>query len=418
MPTRRTFLRTALRTSSLLALAPAVPGFLARTARAAPRERDGRVLVVVELSGGNDGINTVVPFADEGYARHRQLLRVPTDRLLRVNDQVGLHPALRGAARLLESGRLAIVQGVGYPNPNRSHFESMAIWQTARLTEPTHQPGGWIGRALEETPRPDGNGSGPVFVGVGAAPVALTGRRVTPTTVSRLDDALLRAPAPPRSAGRADLPGDDLAAFVRRAALDAYATSDALAEVVHGPDPGAGYPATALAERLRLVARLLRVGVGARVLYTTQPGYDTHFDQPALHPDLLAELGGALQAFLDDLAAAGLAERVLVLAFSEFGRRVQENGTRGTDHGTAGPVFLAGPGVRAGLAGTTPSLSDLDDGDLRTCLDFRRVYATVLEAWLGVPSRTPLHGTFELLPLLPDQGAIGGQRTQMNSSSH
>jgi uncharacterized protein (DUF1501 family) len=399
MLARRDFLKTGLRASSLLALAPAVPGFLAETARAAGPQRDGRVLVIIELSGGNDGINTVVPFADEGYAQHRRVLRLPKGRLLRVNDQVGLHPALRGAAALLEGGRLAIVQGVGYPNPNRSHFESMAIWQTARLHDPAHQPAGWIGRALDAVPPTAENAVGPLYIGDGAAPLAFKGRRVTPAAVHRLEDAVLREPAPPRP-DVAEGAGDGLAAFVRRATLDAYATSAALASAARGKGGSNAYPATGLADRLRLVARLLRAGVGARIFYATQSGYDTHYDQLDTHADLLAELGGALKAFLDDLAVARLAEQVLVLAFSEFGRRVQENGTRGTDHGTAGPVFLAGPAVRAGLVGATPSLTDLVDGDVKMGVDFRRVYATLLEDWLGLPARAVPGDPIERLPLL------------------
>jgi uncharacterized protein (DUF1501 family) len=275
----------------------------------------------------------------------------------------------------------------------------MAIWQTARLDDPSHQPAGWIGRALEAAPRAAVNGVGPVFVGDGAAPLAFRSRRVTSTAVHRLEDAVLRepAPTPPEDAGESG--GNDLAAFVRRATLDAYATSAALAAAAGAGKGTAGYPATGLADRLRTVARLLQAGVSARVFYTMQAGYDTHFDQPAVHPDLLAELAGALKAFLDDLAAARLADRVVVLVFSEFGRRVQENGTRGTDHGTAGPVFLAGPGVRAGLVGATPSLLELADGDLKMRVDFRRVYATLLEDWLGLPSRAALKGAFERLRL-------------------
>jgi uncharacterized protein (DUF1501 family) len=393
--TRRDFLTAA----PLLALAPAVPCFLARTGRAAAPQRDGRVLVIVELTGGNDGLNTVVPYADEGYARHRQQLAVPRDRVLRLDDRVGLHPALRGATRLVESGRLAVVQGVGYPNPSRSHFRSMAVWQTARPEDPEHQPGGWIGRALEEASPPTANGPGPVFVGSGQSALALQSRRGTPAAVDRLEDALLTDPKLPRPAAEAGR-GDDLAAFVRRAALDAYATADRLADLTGARDGGAGYPATGLAVRLRTVSRLLQAGAGARIFYTAQAGYDTHFDQAALHPDLLAELSGALLAFLDDLAAARLADRVLVLVFSEFGRRVQENGTRGTDHGTAGPVFLAGLAVRPGPVGPPPDLLNLEDGDLRMAVDFRRIYATALEDWLGLPSRPALGGTFDRLPLL------------------
>ena len=183
-------------------------------------------------------------------------------------------------------------------------------------------------------------------------------------------------------------------------ALDAYAAADRIAKVVGGHDSGGRYPETGLARRLHTVSRLIKAGCGARVYYTSQAGYDTHAAQLPTHAALLEELSGGLRAFLDDLAAAGLAERVLVLGFSEFGRPVAENASAGTDHGTAGPVLLAGPRVKAGIIGTTPSLVDLEDGDLKWSIDFRRVYATILDGWLGIPSATALPGRFEPLPLL------------------
>jgi uncharacterized protein (DUF1501 family) len=392
MLTRRDFLKT----SSLLALAPTVPGFLARAGHAAQPQRDGRVLVVIQLDGGNDGINTVVPFADEGYARHRKALRLEKKNILKINDRVGLHPAMTGAAKLLETGRLAIVQGVGYPNPNRSHFESMAIWHSARL-DPEERTGlGWLGRALDDGPKGTG-GPGGLLIGTGQPPVALRGRRAVASALGSLDDLAVALPmSRPKPAADA---GEDLAAFLQRSTLDAYATADQLKEVSRSTPVGPGYPDTGLGRKLRLVSQLLKTGVGTRIFYTVQASYDTHAVQLPTHFELLGELSGAMRAFLDDLAAAKVADRVAVLCFSEFGRRVAENGSAGTDHGTAGPVFLAGPGVKAGLVGPTPSLTDLEAGDLKTRLDFRRVYATVLEGWLGLPAKTALAGTFEPLPL-------------------
>jgi uncharacterized protein (DUF1501 family) len=394
MLSRRDFLRT----STLIALAPTVPAFLARTARAAQPQNDGRILVVVQMDGGNDGINTVVPHKDEGYAKHRRLLRLPTDRLVKVTDGVGLHPAMTDAGKLLESGRLAVVQGVGYPNPNRSHFESMAIWHTARVKADDRTDLGWLGRALDGAERTGGPDS--VFVGGGGLPTALRGRRSISSAMTRPEDFLLDPLARPKGGGPRDAQ-DDLAAFVRRSALDAYATADRMAAVAAAGDAGAGYPTTELASQMRLMARLVKGGAGARVFYARQTGYDTHSGQVGVHAGLLGTLAGAVRAFLDDLAAAKLQERVVVLCFSEFGRTVRENASAGTDHGTSGPVLLAGPGVRAGLVGTTPSLTDLDPkhGDLWTNIDFRQVYATVLQVWLGLPADTALAGTFERLPL-------------------
>jgi uncharacterized protein (DUF1501 family) len=390
MFTRRDFLKS----STLLALAPTVPGFLAQTARAAKVERDSRILVVVQLDGGNDGINTVVPFADEGYAKHRKTLLLPKDRLIKVNDKVGLHQSMDGFGKLLEAGKLAIAQGVSYPNPNRSHFQSMAIWHSARLDAEQQAGLGWLGRGLDEA-----QGASSLFVGGGPPSVALRGRRAVASAIERLEDFTLAAGADPRKALTKNEPSDDLAAFVRRSMLDAYATADRLAATAKAKDGDTRYPQNGLGMRLQLIARLLKVGVGARVYYTTQGGYDTHYSQLFTHANLLFELSSAIKAFLDDMQSASLADRVAVLCFSEFGRRVQENGSAGTDHGTAGPVFLAGAGVKAGLVGTTPSLTDLVDGDLKVGLDFRRIYASILEDWLGLPSETALAGTFERLPL-------------------
>jgi uncharacterized protein (DUF1501 family) len=388
---RREFLRRSL----LLSLAPTVPGFIARTARAAQAARDGRALVVVQLDGGNDGINTLVPFADPGYARHRRILRIQANRLIRIDDQVGLHPALADARRLLDAGQLTLIQGVSYPNPNRSHFRSMAIWHTARLDPEEHGGAGWLGRAL------DARGGASLLVGTGRTPVALRGRRSGTASLHRLDEFLLPAEINPRAALAGAAPGNDLNDFVRRTMLEAYATADQVAELASDPPTSARYPGTGLASRLQLIARLLKCGYGARVYYVLQGGYDTHAAQADRHYRLLAELAGALKAFLDDLQAARLAERMAVLCFSEFGRTVAENVSGGTDHGTAGPVLLAGTGVRAGLVGRTPSLTDLDPqhGDLRRSLDFRQVYATVLEDWLGLPAAGALGGNFERLPL-------------------
>ena len=303
---------------------------------------------------------------------------------------------MRDAARLLETGRLAIVPGVGDPSPSRSHFWGREVWQSARLDPRDRDGTGWIGRALDGGPPPLNGTPGAISMGTDAPPAALRGRRSTCTALDRLDD-YARVGEPPAPADPAD---DDLGAYLRKSVLDAHATADRLEAVARARDAGASYPDTPLADRLRLAARLIKAGLGTRAYYLTQDGYDTHGIQLPIHGRLLAELFGALRAFLDDLAAARLADRVLVLAFSEFGRRVAENGTAGTDHGTAGPVFLAGPGVVPGLRGPLPSLTDLVDGDLKTALDFRRVYATLLQGWLGLPAAPALGATFEPLPLL------------------
>ena len=290
---------------------------------------------------------------------------------------------MRPAADLLESGRLAIVQGVGYPNPNRSHFESMNIWQTAR-TGKAGRRGAGLARPRRSTRPRTKTGRRP----------SSSATRICRLRCSRGERRRPRSPThptwrltlPPPPGSPADS-GDDLAAFVNRTVTSAYATAGEIeAASARGRDPSARYPETVLAKRLELVARSIKAGSTARVFYVIQPGYDSHAVQLPTQAQLLREFAGAVKAFLDDLAASKLAGRVLLLAFSEFGRRPEENGSLGTDHGTAGPVFLAGESVKPGVAGKTPLLGDLEDGNLKWSTDFRSVYATLLSDWLDLPA--------------------------------
>jgi uncharacterized protein (DUF1501 family) len=404
-----------------------VPSFLAQTAWATGPKRDGRVLVVIQLDGGNDGINTVVPFADEGYAKYRKVLRLPKERLLKIDKEVGLHPAMHEAAKLLESGQLAVVQGVGYPNPSRSHYKSMAIWHSANVNLPKEDvidaeskaTYGWIGQGLDGGPRPADGSAGATFIGTGAMPAALRSRRSVASAVTRLEDLVLNLKKKPAAEPSIER-GKDLAAFVQRCTLDAYATSERMTEVLRAKDTGGTYPANRLADQLRIIARLIKSGVGTRVFYTSQwrNAYDTHAVQLPVQAELLSELSGGLKAFLDDMAASCLAERIAVLCFSEFGRRVAENDSQGTDHGTAGPVLVAGPKVKAGLIGAAPKLLDLEDGDLKMSVDFRRVCAAVLEKWLELPAKTALGGEFAPLPLFNASSSPQRVRLRCSRSKH
>jgi uncharacterized protein (DUF1501 family) len=395
MTTRRQFLQQ----SALVSLAPLVPAFVARSASAANLSSDDRVLVVIQLDGGNDGLNTVIPFADENYARFRRELRVKTEDVLKLDTAIGFHPAMKAAADLLQDGRLAIIQGVGYPNPNRSHFESMAIWHHARLVTGDHDGNGWLGRTADLLQPRKTSTADSCYIGTEAIPVALRGRRANP--VSLQNEADLKLTAAEEVAGPEPTDSSDIAAFVQRSVAQSFDAARQFRESTEvRATSGDGYPGTKLAEKLQLVAKLLRFGGGTRIYYVSQPGYDTHAAQGYQHAQLLREFAGGLKAFLNDLKAAQLEQRVIVLAFSEFGRRVEENGSAGTDHGAAGPVFLAGSGIRGGVIGKHPSLIDLDQGDLKMEIDFRQVYATLLERWLGVNSKQALGNDFAQLPLL------------------
>jgi uncharacterized protein (DUF1501 family) len=397
MHTRRNFLQQ----SALVSLAPLVPAFLSQTAAAAVAEPDDRILVVIQLDGGNDGLNTVVPYADENYARFRRELRIKTEEILKLDDTIGLHPALKPAADLVQDGRLAVVQGVGYPNPNRSHFESMAIWHHARTARDEHDGNGWLGRAGELAPSRNSASADSIYVGPDTVPVALRGRRANAVSLNSESDLHLADVAWAMPTTAVVEPSRDISAFVQRTVAQSFDAARQFRASSDAQKPGTeNYPGTKLGQKLQLVSKLLKFGGGTRIFYVSQPGYDTHAAQIYPHAQLLREFAGALKAFLDDLKAAQLDQRVVVLAFSEFGRRALENGSLGTDHGAAGPVFLAGPSVRPGPIGRHPSLTELDHGDLKMSIDFRQIYATLLDQWLGISSTRILKADFNNLPLL------------------
>jgi uncharacterized protein (DUF1501 family) len=391
-----------LQTTSLLSLSPVLPALFGNTARAAAAVPDDRVLVVIQLDGGNDGLNTVVPYADDGYGRARDKLRLETSKLQKLNDQVALHPSMRAAKELFDDGRLSIVQGVGYPNPDRSHFRSMAIWQTASFDDAQHRGYGWLGSALDRRVVTQNSGApaNAIFIGEQETPVALWGRRSAATALARADDLKLSLDLTP-SQPDAQSENSSLAQFVSSQVLSAYAAADEFQRRQSSVQATASsYPNSSLGTHLKLVSTLLKSGAQSRVYYTIQSGYDTHSTQLYAHARLLEEFSGAIKAFLDDLKANRLDDRVIVLAFSEFGRRVAENDSQGTDHGTAGPVFLVGAPVSGGLVGAPPDLVNLDNGDLKMQFDFRRVYATILDNWLGVNSKDLLGESFDKLDIL------------------
>ena len=401
MLSRRRFLQT----SSLVSLSPVLPCILGNTARAAAAAPDARVLVVIQLDGGNDGINTVVPYADDGYGRARDKLRLKTDELHKLDDHVALHPSMRAAKELFDEGRLCVVQGVGYPNPDRSHFRSMKIWQTAAFDDERHDGYGWLGSALDQgaLKRQGGAAANAIYVGEQETPVALWGRRSAATALAAAEDLkLAQGLRPIASLPESQSDRSSLDQFVSKQVLSAYAAADEFERQQSRSQTAGGsdYPDTPLGAHLKLVSQLLKSGAQSRVFYTIQGGYDTHSAQLYTHSRLLREFSAALKSFLDDLKTAKLDDRVLVLAFSEFGRRVSENDSQGTDHGTAGPVFLAGTPVRGGLVGNAPDLANLDSGDLKMQLDFRQVYAAILDDWLQVDSENVLGKSFEKPPVL------------------
>ena len=396
--------RAFLQTGSLVALGGAMPGFLQRTAGAtATAEQPGAkdtILVVIELTGGNDGLNTVVPYKDAAYAGHRPTLRLPTEQLHKINDEFGLHPQLGGLSELLDRDQaLCIVQGVGYPNPDQSHFRSMDIWQAGSTAEKLNE--GWLGRTLKQMP---GAPSFHLKNDNEASPLACEGAPVRVPSIKTLEEFQLQLAGSDKSAQRDVIEGGTrtspggpgLLDFVQRTAATTYASSRRLQEVARNYQPKATYPeGNPLANRLKLAAQLIDAGLGARIFYVSMDGFDTHAAQASVHASLMTRLGGAIQAFYRDLAARGHKDRLLIMTFSEFGRRAKENGSRGTDHGSGAPLFLIGGKVKPGVVGKHPSLTDLDMGNLKHHTDFRQVYSAILDGWLGVKSKDVLGSEFE-----------------------
>ncbi len=378
--------------------------FLARAADVAGNSTptDGRVLVLIQLAGGNDGLNTLIPYGDSAYYKARPGIGIPKNQVLRINDHVGLHPRLSGLKELYDEGNLAIVQGVGYPQTDRSHFRSMDIWQSA---QPLNQAprDGWLGRALEwqfdhQPERAEG-----LTLGTDKLPLAFVSGRVSVPTLRRLEDFQLVDGHGPESHQKlkketltrilqSTAEGKQELDFLRRATATALTNADRLKSLNSNYKPAVDYPATGLANRLKLIAQMVAAELPARIYYVSLDGFDTHAQQEGGHAALLAELGGAILAFQRDLVGHGLADKVLLSTFSEFGRRVSENGSLGTDHGAASMLFALSPN-KGGLYGTHPSLTDLEDGDLKQTSDFRSVYASLLN-WLQIPSEPVLGERF------------------------
>lgn len=412
--TRRAFLKGSASSAALVALANSVPQFFLSASAEAAQARGETILVVIQLSGGNDGLNTVIPYADDVYHANRKLLGVPTAQVRKIDDYVGLHPSMAGFSKLLEEGRLGIVQGAGYPVPDRSHFSSMDIWQTARRDAikkggaAAYDATGWIGRYLDAH---RGSASDVPAMHLpsepGRLPLALTGEAARATSVQSLDafklddrgdEQVRRAIQAGVAASRGD--ADDLVGFLHLSTQSAIDSSRQVQDAVRRYQTGVKYPGSNLAKRLKTVAQLIDAGLKTRVYYLDLDGFDTHSNQAAAHAGLLGELSEAVTAFVHDLKEHSHDRRVMVMTFSEFGRRVHENASAGTDHGTAAPMFFAGGRIKPGLLTKHPKMNDLEDGDLRFTTDFRSAYAAVLEQWLGVPSAPVLGAKFAPVKLI------------------
>ncbi len=402
---RRRFLRNALGGASAIGIGATMPHLFAQAAQAGPTTSE-RILVVVQMSGGNDGLNTVIPYANDDYLKARPKLAIPTADVLKCDDHVGFHPAMHGLRDLLEAGQLAVVQGVGYERPNRSHFEAMDIWHTCRRKEELREDG-WLGRLLDSHSIDQGGDVPALHLGTEQQPFAVASKNVRVPTIRDLaefqlrgqDRQELRTFLTTTLNQRAVVESDPLLDFLQSSTSSALAASQRVTAAAQGYEAGVPYPDSALGQKMRTIAQLIDAGLTTRVYYVQHDGFDTHAQQAPSHEVLLRQWSEAVTAFVRDLQQHDQAQRVCVASFSEFGRRVAENASAGTDHGAAGPMFVCGGSVQAGIVGEQPSLTDLDDGDLKFQVDFRSVYATILKDWLGVEPSPILGGSYETVPL-------------------
>jgi uncharacterized protein (DUF1501 family) len=443
LTTRRDFLRTTILGS---ALSWTVPSFVAQTFQALQAQtdgaltqvrtgKDGPILVLLQLAGGNDGLNTVVPYTNDFYYNARKAIGIPASSVLTLSDTLGLNPAMAGFKDLFDNGKMSVVNGVGYPNPNRSHFRSTEIWQTAS-DEDKYLADGWLGRYFDNAcqgcdptiavnigPRlpqafashtPTGisleNPDSYRFIGAGQNDDETVAYRSMYTTPEDALPDFNSGGGGSNSGGSVSMVsgtvmlqnGQSALDFLERTSMDAQVSSDKIRAITSKTPMRTNYPRSGLANNLQLVARLIAGGMPSRIFYVSQGGYDTHTNQRGSQDARLRELSEAVKAFTDDLTEMGVFDRCLIMTFSEFGRRVQENASGGTDHGAAAPMFLVGGKLKAGLLGAEPSIDpkDLKDGDIQYNTDFRSVYASILQDWLKTNPAPILGKPFPTLPIV------------------
>lgn len=419
MKTRRDFLRSAVLGASATWT---LPGFVDRTFAELGQSaadstvqfatgKDDTILVVLQMAGGNDGLNTLVPFGNDDYHKARPRIGKKAQDLIKLEDGLGLNAAMPFLGSLYKEGGLGVVQGVGYPNPNRSHFVSTSIWETADTTNRSGT--GWLGRyfdnaceGLDPTVGISFNKTTPESFGATRNPgVSLSSPELyrwihgggqkaeAEGFFSEMNQPMTQDDTV--SGGSIDMPaggktggivGESNLDFLERVALDAQVSSKKILEVASKHKTNVQYDGSPVSRNLNLVSRMIAGGMPTRVYYVSHGGFDTHTGQVNTHDRLLGQLDAALKSFFTDLRQQGNDKRVVLMTFSEFGRRVSENASGGTDHGKASCMFVAGGGVKGGLYGKYPSLTELSQGDLNHTVDFRNVYADLLGGWLKAPN--------------------------------
>jgi uncharacterized protein (DUF1501 family) len=369
------------------------------------------VLVILQLSGGNDALNTVIPYSNPLYNDNRPKVGIPEDQVLPINDSIGFHPAMGPIKKLYDEGKVAIIQGIGYPNPSRSHFRSMDIWHTCEPTKVGEE--GWVGRAIRDMDPQKENvltgvnfGRGlPRALAVPGVPVASVGNLETYgvlTGIEAEDQRLMALETFSRTYSPMLGKGPVLSYFAQTG-LDALKGADILSTALDNYSSSVKYGSDDVAQYMKNIVQTHLANLGTRVLYTTAPynSFDTHAGELANHTRLWSQTSNAISAFYEDLKEHNATDNVVLFVFTEFGRRVHDNGS-GTDHGSGGHAFVIGDAVKGGLYGEYPSLEagKLLEGDLHFNNDFRGLYATLLEKWMKMDSKPIVGGTFEQLDFL------------------
>ena len=369
------------------------------------------VLVVLQLSGGNDALNTIVPYGDPLYTDNRPVVRIAEDQVLPINGSIGFHPSIAPIKRLYDEGKVAVIQGIGYPNPNRSHFRSMDIWHTCEPEKVGTE--GWIGRAVRQMDPNAENvltgvnfGRGlPRALAMPGVPVASVGNLETYGVLTGIEGEDQRTEALDVFSNiySPTIGRSMVIDYLSQTGMDALKGADILSTAPQKYSSTVEYGSNTVAQYMRNIAQVHLADLGTRVLYTTAPNnsFDTHAGELAAHARLWAEVSNAVTDFYQDLRDHNASEDVVVLLFTEFGRRVHDNGS-GTDHGSGGIAFVVGDAVKGGLYAEYPSLEPdkLLEGDLHYNNDFRGMYATLLERWMGMDSNPIAGGTFEQLDFI------------------
>lgn len=391
---RRNFLKTSVFATAGTML---IPQFLKAHQSGISSSPNGKIMVIIQLSGGNDGLNTIIPYRNDIYYRERPILAIEREKILTLNDEIGLNPAMDSLRKLYDDGRVRILNNVGYPNPDRSHFRSMDIWQTASNSD-QYLNTGWLGRYLDST---------------------CSDCEIKPHHMLEIDDTLSLAMKGVKANGLAmsdpqklylqaknSMVGNlakavsmhdnhDNISYLYKTLADTESSADYIYQKGQVKGLYGDYPNTQLGKSLKTITELIVSGVDTQVYYVSISGFDTHVGQRNQQDKLLKQYADAVSTFVNDLKKQGQLDRTMVMTFSEFGRRVKQNGSKGTDHGTANNIFLiGGPPRSSAIYNEAPNLTDLDGGDLRYTLDFRDLYSSLLKEWLNADDKAILGKSF------------------------